>query len=186
MRKAIVNGWSIGAFQQALRNNGMYEHSNEFQNNFGVLQSSYTNIMGQATPESNKVVTRAAKLGWTQPIFESWLRRQDVYKYSPEYQSKAVGFLDAMGMFIGARAQLSELSLKQMTNVPTETTEGGKKMNLAPPLDLMPSGQNPMLKATFPYTSTPTPPTTAGKMKEPYKVPATTKGREKLGVQPAG
>ena len=171
LRRAIVNGWSIGAFQQALRDRGYYEKSTEYQNNYGVLLSSYQNIMGKPDAAGQKVIARATKLQWTQPIFESWLRRQDAYKYSPEYQAKAVGFLDSMGMFIGARAQLSELSVRQMLNVPTTVSEGGKQMQLTPPLDLMPSGPNPMLKATFPYTSTPTPPTKAGKVKEPYKAP---------------
>lgn len=171
MRKAIVNGWSVGAFQESLRQHGFYEQSNEYQNNFGVLRSSYQNIMGTPDTDGVNVVKRAVKLGWTQPIFESWLRKSPAYKYSPEYQAKVVGFLDSMGMFIGARAQLSELSVKQMMNVPTTVSEGGKNMQVNPTLDTMPSGKNPMLKATFPYTKTPTPPTTAGRVADRYVPP---------------
>jgi hypothetical protein len=178
MRKAIVNGWTMGSFQEALREKGYYEKSNEFQNNYGVLQSSYQNIMGKPDHNGEAVIKRATRLGWTQPTFEGWLRKTPAYQYSPEYQAKAVGFLDAMGMFIGARAQLSEMSLKQMANVPTSVNEGGKAMTVSPPLDLMPSGQNPMLKATFPYTKTPTPPTKAGSVKEPYEAPPLVKKKK--------
>jgi hypothetical protein len=72
------------------------------------MQSAYEQIYGKADPGAHTgMINETHVAGWTPDEFQSWLRSQDAYKQTPEYQSKSVSFLTQLGLITGAQATLS-------------------------------------------------------------------------------
>lgn len=141
VRKAIAQDWDADTITANIRALPAYKKGPEFKANVAAVRASYTKIYG--TPQKsgggtvgdggaavNGWIQNSALKGWTTDQVEQKLRADPNYKYSPEYQTKALNFLDAMGLFTGSRpiAGVQDPTIIKMN---TQGTKLGK-----PPLNL--------------------------------------------------
>jgi Transglycosylase SLT domain len=122
LRRAIVNNWSGDTFQAVLRKRDGYVRSNEFRGMAETFHNVYKSIYGTPDEAGMNAIKEAALAGWSLDQFAGWLRGQDAYTRSNEYQSKALSFLEQIGLLTGNTAVL--------------------KPGAAPPAGQHPSGQN--------------------------------------------
>lgn len=111
LRQAVVNNWTADAVAQKIRQLPQYLKSNEFKGNVTTLMNVYQSIMGNPPQGSQQALTEvrdAALAGWTTDQFASFLRSHNGYSTGTEYQSKALGFLGALGLITGARPVLQQ------------------------------------------------------------------------------
>lgn len=96
--EAILHNWDGEAFASALRQKKEYLTSNEFKQGALAFTQVYQSIYG--TPDANATVTvqEAVRAGWTPDQFAGYLRQQPAYKFSPEYQGKALNFFERLGL----------------------------------------------------------------------------------------
>lgn len=106
IRRAIVDNLSGSAFQQILRQRDDYITSNEFKQRTASLLGVHEQIMGTPDKDAMLAVKEAALGGWDLNQYAAWLRSTDAYRFSPEYQSKALSFADALGLITGQQAAL--------------------------------------------------------------------------------
>lgn len=106
LRQAIVNNWTSDAVAAKLRQTPGYLKSNEFHGNVASMLNIHTAIMGNPAPTAMIGIKDAALAGWTADQYAAWLRSQPAYTSSPEYQTKALGFLQGIGMITGDQVVL--------------------------------------------------------------------------------
>jgi len=105
---AVSQGLTQDQFKDVLRQSPDYENSNEFKQMYSGLYGTFSQIYGRPDDQGKLVVKEAAKNGWDAETFGQYLRSQDAYTQSPEYQTKALAFLDAMGLVTGGTPVLRE------------------------------------------------------------------------------
>src|SRR5262245_23576629 len=107
VRQGAINHWDSTTLAVKLRKLPGYLASTEFKGNLATLMNTYSAIMG--TPDANGLITikDAALAGWSADQYASWLRSQPGYTRSPEYQTKALDFLGALGLIVGRRPVIS-------------------------------------------------------------------------------
>lgn len=108
LRSAIVNGWDVGALQGVLRQSPGYVESSEFKDNTATLLNVHNSIMGTPDEQGMNTIKQAALAGWDANQYAAYLRSQPTYTSSPEYQTKALNFLQALGLITGAQPVLKK------------------------------------------------------------------------------
>lgn len=101
-RQAVLNSWDSTTVAQKLRALPGYTSSEEFKGNVATLENVQTSIMGTPDATAMQSIQQAALAGWTSDQYAAWLRSQPAYTQSPEYQTKALGFLGALGLITGS------------------------------------------------------------------------------------
>lgn len=101
-REAVLNQWDATVVAQKLRALPGYTHSEEYKGNVATLENVHSSIMGTPDAEGMHSIEQAALAGWTTDQYAAWLRSQPTYTQSPEYQTKALGFLSALGLITGS------------------------------------------------------------------------------------
>ena len=101
LRKAILEDWGPTTFQEKLRARPEYLRSVEFRSTSANLSSVYESIYGIPGGASMTTIKEAALARWTPDQFGAWLRSQPGYTQSPEYLTKGLAVLDALGMITG-------------------------------------------------------------------------------------
>lgn len=122
VRDAIAQGWDANTTAEKIRELPGYSNGPDFQTNHAQALNTYQTIYGEPTAEANKWLKDAALKGWSSDEVGATLRADPAYKYSPEYQTKAVNFLDAMGLFTGTRA----IAGVQPEQIVKQNTKGSK------------------------------------------------------------
>jgi hypothetical protein len=134
IREAIVNNWDSNTFAASLRKKPEYLGSKEFAGLATQYEGIYRKIMGNPGDNEKALIKEVALAGWTGEQFSGWLRSQDAYKSSPEGLSRAVSFLDSMGMVFGSMATLqpggAKVAAKQ-ADVPDDKRVAGKPLTPA-------------------------------------------------------
>lgn len=102
IRKAIVEDWSQATVAEKLRQRPEYLRSVEFKTNESSLSSIYQGIFGVPDGSGMATIQEAALARWTPDQFGAWLRQQPGYTSSPEYQTKILTVLDALGAITGS------------------------------------------------------------------------------------
>lgn len=102
IKQAVISGMSQTAFADQLRKRPDYVTSNEFKTNSAQLSTVYQKIFGTPDARGQNIVSQATLAGWTQDQFADWLRHQPEYTQSEEFQSKALGVANALGMITGS------------------------------------------------------------------------------------
>ncbi len=108
IRSAILNQWTQGDFQAFLRSGQGYVQSTEFKNNSDTLLNVHQSIMGVPDASGMQAIQQAALAGWKPDQYAAWLRSQPEYTQSPEYQSKTLNFLSALGLITGHQTILTQ------------------------------------------------------------------------------
>lgn len=108
IKSAIVNGWDEHTLTAVLRQQGDYVKSNEFKGSTATLLNVHQSIMGVPDEKAMNGVKEAALAGWAPDQYAAWLRSQDAYVNSPEYQTKTLNFLSALGLITGQQAVLKK------------------------------------------------------------------------------
>jgi hypothetical protein len=140
---AILHNLDGEGFATYLRQQPAYLKSNEFRQGVVGFTQVYANIYG--TPDQNGLVTiqEAVRSGWSPEQFAGYLRQQPNYKFSSEYQARALNFLERLGLIFGT--------------FPTLTPGGGaaqQQVAGVPPPDspLVPGTPGPVTPAS-PFTT---------------------------------
>jgi hypothetical protein len=134
IREAIVNNWDSNTFAATLRKKPEYLGSKEFAGLATQYEGIYRKIMGNPGDNEKALIKEVALAGWTGEQFSGWLRSQDAYKSSPEGLSRAVSFLDSMGMVFGSMATLKPGGTKvqaKPADVPDDKRQAGTPMTPA-------------------------------------------------------
>lgn len=105
-REAVLNSWDSTVVAQKLRALPGYVNSEEFKGNMATLENVHSSIMGAPDEEGVHNIQEATLAGWSADQYAAWLRSQPTYTQSPEYQSKALNFLSALGLITGQTAVL--------------------------------------------------------------------------------
>lgn len=104
IRKAIVNNWNEGTLRRKLIEKPEYLNGPEFRQNTSSLQNVYSQIMGRPDEAAVQGIKEAALGGWSSDQYAAYLRAQPQYAKGQEYKSKAMSFLEQLGMLTGQRA----------------------------------------------------------------------------------
>lgn len=107
IRQAIAQNWDQATFYAHLKQAPAYLKGPEFQTNKVQNQAAFEAIYGKPDANTSKLISEVTLQGWTPQEFQSWLRGQDAYKHSAEYQSKQLSFLSAMGLITGRQPTAS-------------------------------------------------------------------------------
>lgn len=125
---AISQNWDQATFEQHLRSLPEYRQGPEFQTNLAQNTAAFQQIYG--TPDAAVTADLANKTaaGWTPDELQTWLRQQDSYKYTPEYQSKMLSLMgpSGLGLITGQQATLSTDQVTQMLNSQAQLAAGTK------------------------------------------------------------
>ena len=103
VNQAISQGWDSNTVAANLRTLPGYTKGPEYQQNFTQASDQYKGIYGLPDKQQNDWLKAHVLQGWTPDEIASKLRSDPAYKYSPEYASKAIQFLDAIGLYTGQR-----------------------------------------------------------------------------------
>lgn len=122
--QAIAQNWDQATLQANIMKLPAYQTGPDFKAKTATIQTVYNQIYGNASKSGTEWIKAAALNGWTQDQAATALRADPAYKYSPEYQSKAVNFLDAMGLFTGSRpvASVQNKTVIQQATQPSKIT----------------------------------------------------------------
>jgi hypothetical protein len=101
LRRAIVEDWDGNTFAEQLRNRPEYLQGPEFRGQKATLQNVYESIFGLADANASTLVGEAALARWDPDQFAGYLRSRPEYTSSPEYLTKSLAVLDALGMITG-------------------------------------------------------------------------------------
>jgi hypothetical protein len=107
-RQAILNRWSSDTVATKLRTTKLYLHSNEFAGNVATMLNIHSSIMGTPDAQGMVDIKDAALAGWTPDQYAAYLKSQPGYTRSPDYQTKALGLLGALGLITGDRPILAK------------------------------------------------------------------------------
>ena len=102
VRKAIVQNWDEGTLVAKLRARPEYLKGPQFKKDEAGKLFLHQSIMGQPDEAARTLIKEATLGGWSDDQYAAFLRGSDAYKYSPEFQTKALTFAKAMGLFTGA------------------------------------------------------------------------------------
>lgn len=102
----LSENWDPATVDAWIKKQPGYMKGPSYQSAIASLTPVYEQIMGTADEHGQAYIHDAAMNGWTQDTLANALRHDPAYKYSPEYEAKSVNFLDAMGLFVGARPVL--------------------------------------------------------------------------------
>lgn len=104
IRQAIAQNWDQATFYAHLKQTPAYLKGPEYQDNAAKMQATYEGIYGKADQGAQTLIHETTLQGWTPDEFSSWLRSQDAYKHTPEYQSKVLSFMgsNGLGLITGA------------------------------------------------------------------------------------
>lgn len=104
IRKAIAQNWDQATFYAHLKQTDAYLKGPEYKDNAAKLQGVYEGIYGKADAGAQTLIHETTLQGWTPDEFSSWLRGQEAYKQSPEFQSKMLSFMgqNGLGLITGA------------------------------------------------------------------------------------
>lgn len=108
LREAVVNRWTADALATHLRKLPTYTKSNEFTGKVASLLNIHTSIMGNPNAGALIGVKDAALNGWSADQYANYLRSQPAYQESPEYQTKALSIMGALGLITGGQAVLAK------------------------------------------------------------------------------
>lgn len=123
VRKAIANNWDADTIAANIQKLPAYQQGPVFKSNLATAAASYQSIYGTQPPEqANQWLKNAVTNGWGADLIDQKLRADPSYKYSPEFQTKALGFLDAMGLYTGQRS----VAAPQDPGIVAENTQGTK------------------------------------------------------------
>lgn len=106
VRKAIVNNWSEGTLRAKLRARPEYLQGPEFRQNVSALQNVYSSIQGRPDEAAMQGIKEAALGGWSSDQYAAYLRNDPNYVKGQEYKSKALSFLDALGLVTGEQTTI--------------------------------------------------------------------------------
>lgn len=101
IRYAIINNLGAGGFAERLRQRADYTSSNEFAQKTSSLSAVYTKIFGVPDANGENVIKQAALTGWDENQFALYLRHQPQYSQSQEYQARALGLAQDLGLVFG-------------------------------------------------------------------------------------
>jgi hypothetical protein len=101
VRRAIVESWDEGTFVANLRKRPEYLKGPEFKKDEAGLLNVHMSIMGTPDDKARVGIREAVLGGWSSDQYAAYLRGSDAYKYSPEAQTKALSFAEAMGLITG-------------------------------------------------------------------------------------
>lgn len=144
---AILNNWDQAAIDANLRKLPSFPKGPAFTAAQATISSVYNQIYGTPDPHGQTWIHQAALNGWTQDQAAQMLRKDPAYKFSPEYESKATNFLDAMGLFTGQRPVLTKQTpplnargagLTAQLNLAPAKAPAGKVVATAPQLPQLP------------------------------------------------
>lgn len=121
IKTGVINGWDSTTFAAVLRRNPGYVQSNEFKSNTATLSNVHQSIMGVPDAEAQAQIQQVAAAGWKPDQYAAWLRSQPQYTSSPEYQSKTLSFLSALGLITGGTPVLKQGAAPANTNLPDAT-----------------------------------------------------------------
>lgn len=123
---AISQNWDQATFEQHLRTLPEYRQGPEFQTNLSQNEAAFTQIYGTADPAVKADLANKTAAGWTPDELQTWLRQQDSYKFTPEYQSKMVSLMgpQGLGLITGQQATLSTDQVTQMLNAQASLQAG--------------------------------------------------------------
>lgn len=107
INQALAENWDQATYEAKLRALPAYTKGPEFQTNLDQLQQVYQGIYGSVDEQTAQNLKEYAAAGWTPTMLGTYLRSQPQYKTSAEAQGNALGFLDSMGLLIGARPVLT-------------------------------------------------------------------------------
>lgn len=122
IKAGIINGWDSSTFAAVLRKQPGYIQSNEFKSTVATIQNVHQSIMGIPDANSQATIQEAAAAGWKPDQYAAWLRSQPQYTSSPEYQTKTLGFLSALGLITGATPVLKKGLPNPVNPNPTDKT----------------------------------------------------------------
>lgn len=142
VKKALVENWDAQTLQNNLRKTPQYLKGPEYQTNVAQMGQVYKTIYGTPDAGATQTIRETAANGWTTDQFANYLRTQPQYKTSVEYESKAVGFLGAMGLLVGARPTLQPgvkgvgggTAVPDASNVPGTARPLGSVLDYTPTL----------------------------------------------------
>lgn len=100
-RNAIIDNLDGAAFGQRVRERPEYLKGNEFKQSQASLQNVYQSIYGVPGQNAKTTIKEAAVQQWSPDQFAAWLRSQENYTTSPEYRTRALSFLEQLGMITG-------------------------------------------------------------------------------------
>lgn len=118
VRDAIAQGWDSATVSAKIKQLPGYTSGPEYRQNFAQNVNTFQSIYGMPNNQENAWLKHVTLQGWSTDEIAGHLRSDPAYKYSPEYQAKAINFLDAMGMFTGTRPIAgiqSKLAVKNAT-----------------------------------------------------------------------
>jgi hypothetical protein len=124
----IAENWDPATLDAWIQEQPGYMQGPEYQQRTASLRPVYEQIMGKPDERGEAFIHEAAVNEWTEDALANALRSDEAYKFSPEYQAKTVNFLDAMGLFIGARPVLKmdpQAKKKPTPQLPMKLTGGG-------------------------------------------------------------
>ena len=102
VRQAIVGSWDGDTIVEKLRQRPEYLTGPVYQGTVASLRNVYQTIYGVPDQYADVSIKEAALQDWSPDQFAGWLRGQPQYTSSPEYQSKALSFLDQLGLITGS------------------------------------------------------------------------------------
>jgi murein DD-endopeptidase MepM/ murein hydrolase activator NlpD len=125
VKNAIAENWDAATIDANLRALPQYEKGPAFQADFSQASDTYKSIYGAPKKEQNDWLKQHVLQGWTPDEVAAKLRADPAYKYSPEYASKAISFLDAIGLYTGQRPVAAPA-------MPAAVAQAGKGSQLGP------------------------------------------------------
>lgn len=124
LRQAVINQWDATTVAARLRKTPQYLQSNEFKGNVASMLNIHQAVMGAPDSASMIGIRDAALAGWTADQYAAWLRSQPGYKTSPEFQTRALGFLGALGLITGSEPVLQPGMATTQPGVIQPNTQG--------------------------------------------------------------
>lgn len=118
VRQAIVSNWSEGTLRQRLRQRPEYLKGPEFRQNVAAITNVHQTIFGQPNDKQLVAIKEAALGGWSTDQYAAYLRSSPDYKFSSEYQAKALNFLDALGLISGQQPTSQDVAMLGEPNNP--------------------------------------------------------------------
>lgn len=130
VRRAISQNWDADTVAANLKKLSQYEQGPVFKQGLAQNEATYEQIYGTVHPGANAWLKQATLQGWSTDQVGQKLRSDPAYKYSPEYQANAIGFLNAMGLITGTRAVASVQDKAVIKQATAGSKVGGAPLNL--------------------------------------------------------
>lgn len=115
VRQAIINNWGGDVFQAKLRERPGYVSSTEFRGKTQTFRSVHESIYGTVDKYGEDTLKEAALGGWSLDQYAAWLRGQEAYTGSPEFNAKMLTFMEALG-FVQGKTPVLKMGGRRPTN----------------------------------------------------------------------